>query len=68
MFELDREGMRRVLRNLLDNAVVACREGTEGPPGRIEVTTRYMRPLGIARIEVADNGCGNPVGHKGAIV
>ena len=60
LFELDREGMRRVLRNLLDNAVVACREGTEGPPGRIEVTTRYMRSLGIARIEVADNGCGIP--------
>ncbi len=59
-FELDREGMRRVLRNLLDNAVVACREKTESPPGRIEVTTRYMRPLGIARIEVADNGGGIP--------
>lgn len=58
LFELDREGMRRVLRNLLDNAVVACREETEGPPGRIEVSTRYMRSLGIARIEVADNGCG----------
>ena len=52
--------MRRVLRNLLDNAVVACREGTGGTQGRIEVTTRYLRPLGIACIEVADNGCGIP--------
>ena len=57
-FELDREGIRRVMRNLLDNAVAACRESAEGSPGRIEVTTRYLRRLGIARIEVADNGCG----------
>ncbi len=60
LFELDREGMRRVLRNLLDNAVVACREGTDGMQGHIEVATRYLRPLGIARIEIADNGCGIP--------
>ncbi|MCY4387019.1 MAG: ATP-binding protein [Desulfurellaceae bacterium] len=60
LFELDREGMRRVLRNLLDNAVVACREGTDGTQGRIEVTTRYLRSLSIACIEVADNGCGIP--------
>ncbi len=60
LFEFDREGMRRVLRNLLDNAVVACRDGTVRPPGHIEVTTHYLRSLGIARIEVADNGCGIP--------
>ncbi len=60
LFELDREGMRRVLRNLLDNAVVACRAGTDGTQGRIEVTIRYLRRLSIACIEVADNGCGIP--------
>jgi two-component system nitrogen regulation sensor histidine kinase NtrY len=58
--ELDREGMKRVLRNLLDNAVAACRLVTNGTPGRIEVTTRYLRSLGIARLEVADTGCGIP--------
>src|SRR5262245_30364477 len=58
--ELDREGMKRVLRNLLDNAVAACRLVTNGAPGRIEVTTRYLRSLGIARLEVADTGCGIP--------
>lgn len=58
--ELDREGMRRVLRNLLDNAVAACREVSNGTPGRIEVSTRYFRSLGIVRLEVADNGCGIP--------
>lgn len=60
LLELDREGMKRVLRNLLDNAVAACRLVSNGTPGRIEVTTRYLRSLGIARFEVADTGCGIP--------
>jgi two-component system nitrogen regulation sensor histidine kinase NtrY len=60
LLELDREGIKRVLRNLLDNGVAACREVANGVPARIEVTTRYLRPLGIARLEVADNGCGIP--------
>jgi two-component system nitrogen regulation sensor histidine kinase NtrY len=60
LLELDREGIKRVLRNLLDNAVAACREVANGVPGRVEVSTRYLRPLGIARLEVADNGCGIP--------
>jgi len=62
--ELDREGMKRVLRNLLDNAVAACREVMNGVPGQIEVSTRYFRPLGIVRLEVADNGCGIPLEVK----
>ena len=60
LLELDREGMKRVLRNLLDNAVAACAAGANGTPSRIEVVTRYLRPLGIARLEVADTGCGIP--------
>ncbi|MBI3799596.1 MAG: HAMP domain-containing protein [Deltaproteobacteria bacterium] len=60
LLELDREGMKRVLRNLLDNAIAACRLVANGTPGRIEVTTRYLRSLGIARLEVADTGCGIP--------
>lgn len=56
--ELDREGMKRVIRNLLDNAVAACHAVPNGIAGRIEVVTRYLRPLGIARLEVADTGCG----------
>ncbi len=60
LLELDREGIKRVLRNLLDNAVAACQEVANGVPGRIEVTIRYLRSLGIARLEVADNGCGIP--------
>jgi two-component system nitrogen regulation sensor histidine kinase NtrY len=62
--ELDREGMKRVLRNLLDNAVAACRLVTTDTAGRIEVTTRYLRSLGIAQLEVADTGCGIPAEVK----
>jgi two-component system nitrogen regulation sensor histidine kinase NtrY len=60
LLELDREGMKRVLRNLLDNAVAACRLTANGTSGRIEVATRYLRSLGIARLEVTDTGCGIP--------
>ncbi len=66
--EIDREGMRRVIRNLLDNAVAACRirgNGvSDGISGRIEVTTRYIQPVGIARIEIADDGSGIPAQMK----
>ena len=60
--ELDREGIKRVLRNLLDNAVAACR--AEGGAGTIEVVTRFFRSVGIVRFEVADTGCGIPAAVK----
>ncbi len=56
--EIDREGMKRVLVNLLDNAVAACRMVGDRGQGRIEVVTRYLHPQGIVRLEVADNGYG----------
>ncbi|MBI3300595.1 MAG: PAS domain-containing protein [Deltaproteobacteria bacterium] len=80
--EVDREGMKRVLVNLLDNAVTACRMvgddsfdpstklraglaqdrpfdfAQDRAKGRIEIVTHYLRPQGIVRLEVADNGCG----------
>jgi two-component system nitrogen regulation sensor histidine kinase NtrY len=49
---------------LLDNGVAACREVANGMPGQIDVTTSYLRPLGIVRLEVADNGCGIPLEVK----
>jgi two-component system nitrogen regulation sensor histidine kinase NtrY len=58
--ELDREGVKRVVRNLLDNAVAACRAGANGGPRQVEVVTRSLWRLGIARLEVADTGCGIP--------
>jgi two-component system, NtrC family, nitrogen regulation sensor histidine kinase NtrY len=51
--ELDRELMKRVLMNLLDNAV-----GAVEPQGEIKLATSYDRSRGIVTLEVADNGCG----------
>lgn len=53
LLELDREQIKRVLINLLDNAVAVVGEG-----GRIEISTEYDPSLGIVHLEVADNGCG----------
>lgn len=55
--DLDREAIKRVLLNILDNAVAACAVGGGGEP-RIEVVTSYQLTRGAVRLEVADNGCG----------
>src|ERR1043166_3255376 len=51
--ELDRELIKRVLMNLLDNAV-----GAVGQKGEIKLTTAYDRPRSLVYLEVADNGSG----------
>ena len=51
--ELDREQIKRVLINLLDNAVAAVNGG-----GEIKLSTGYDRARGVVTLEVADNGCG----------
>jgi two-component system nitrogen regulation sensor histidine kinase NtrY len=53
--DLDREQMKRVLINLLDNAVSAV-DGN----GEIKLATSYDSGRGIVTLEVADNGCGLP--------
>ncbi len=60
---LDREGMKRVVINMLDNAVAACGSvPAPGPGGQgrhsIEVKTGLNTEHGIATLEVADTGCG----------
>lgn len=62
--ELDREGIKRVVRNLLDNAVAACRMAPHGQRHRITVSTRYLWSLGMVQLEVADTGCGIPSEEK----
>ncbi|MDO8785219.1 MAG: ATP-binding protein [Syntrophales bacterium] len=57
---LDPENMKRVMINLLDNAVAAA--GDKG--GRVEITTSYDKSQRKARVEVADNGPGIPASYK----
>jgi len=52
-FSLDREQIKRVIINLLDNAVAAV-----GPGGSIELATSYNQPLQLATLTVSDNGSG----------
>ena len=54
---LDREGIKRAVINMLDNAVAAC-DAAAGQAPRIDVRTRYHRAHGIVALEVADTGIG----------
>jgi two-component system nitrogen regulation sensor histidine kinase NtrY len=61
---LDREGIKRAVINMLDNAVAACGAADGGAPSphgsllRIDVRTRYHRAHGFVALEVADTGIG----------
>jgi two-component system nitrogen regulation sensor histidine kinase NtrY len=56
LLPLDREGIKRALINMLDNAVAAC--ASMNGDAFIEVRTRYHRAHGIVALEVADTGIG----------
>jgi two-component system nitrogen regulation sensor histidine kinase NtrY len=62
--EIDREAIKRVVINLLDNAVAACRDRADP---RIEVTVSQDPAVGVVRLEVADNGCGVSADARGRI-
>ncbi len=53
--ELDREQIKRVIINLLDNAV-----GAVGAGGEVQISTAYDPSRSTAYLEVADDGCGMP--------
>jgi two-component system nitrogen regulation sensor histidine kinase NtrY len=55
IFKVDRDQMKRVLINILDNAVAAVDGG-----GVIEVEVKYDPSLQMVTLEVRDNGCGVP--------
>ncbi len=59
VFNLDKEQIKRVIVNLLDNAVAAV-DATAGKDGEGQITieTQLDPLMNLARIEVADNGCG----------
>jgi two-component system nitrogen regulation sensor histidine kinase NtrY len=58
-FRVDREQMKRVMINLLDNAIDAIEE-----EGLVEVALAYERDRQMVKIEVADDGKGIPTGSK----
>jgi two-component system nitrogen regulation sensor histidine kinase NtrY len=55
IFKVDRDQMKRVFINILDNAVAAVDGG-----GVIEVEVKYDASLQMVTLEVRDNGCGVP--------
>lgn len=70
-FNFDPDQIKRVLINLLDNAVAAIIDDTpaedeSGEPdrGRIMIRVNYVANLQLVRIEVADTGPGLPEGGR----
>ena len=59
VIRVDREQIKRVLINLLDNAIAAI-----GGEGEVSVDLSYDEGLDMVKIEVADNGKGIPPDHK----
>jgi two-component system nitrogen regulation sensor histidine kinase NtrY len=58
--DLDREQIRRLLTNLVDNAIAAVRSDASRRrgAGRVVLRTAYDSPLQTARLEVCDDGAG----------
>ena len=57
---MDAEQIKRVMVNLLDNAVAAV----AGKEGVIDITVAHDLRYRKVRVEVADNGCGVPAAYK----
>ncbi|MDH4024486.1 MAG: ATP-binding protein, partial [Desulfuromonadales bacterium] len=60
-FSLDREQIKRVAINLLDNAVAAVNGNANG---QITAETSFNKDLKIATLKISDNGCGIPAEDK----
>jgi two-component system nitrogen regulation sensor histidine kinase NtrY len=58
MINLDKDQIKRVLLNLIENAIAAIKSETRSGPGRIEVETHYNDKLEMAAITIRDNGPG----------
>ena len=64
--DLDREQIRRVLSNMIDNATAAVVQHAVagGGIGCVEVRTVHDSPLQTVRLEIADDGIGIPPEHR----
>jgi two-component system nitrogen regulation sensor histidine kinase NtrY len=59
VFNIDRDQIKRVLINLIDNSVASISSG-----GIIRVVTEYVKDVEIAKLEVIDNGSGIEPGDR----
>ena len=64
--DLDREQIKRVVLNLVDNAIGAIEAAGSGPRG-IRVSTRLDAEVGIVHLEVADTGIGVRAEDRGRL-
>jgi two-component system, NtrC family, nitrogen regulation sensor histidine kinase NtrY len=70
LVRLDPEQVRRVVINLVDNAIEALTEAREtgrmrkDAPGVIAIDTAHLPAHGVVRLRVADNGPGLPAGDR----
>jgi two-component system nitrogen regulation sensor histidine kinase NtrY len=55
--DVDREQIKRVLLNLIDNAIHSI-DTAEPGPRELCVATRFDQSVGTVQLEVADTGCG----------
>jgi len=59
VLDIDRDQIKRVLINLIDNAIAAV-----GEDGEVRVETLLVEELQLARLEVVDSGAGIPADVK----
>jgi len=62
ILNVDRDQMRRVMINLIENSLAAIDEA-----GEIKILTSYDPKLQMVRLEVSDDGCGIPEEDKGRL-
>lgn len=60
-FKFDSDQMKRVLINLVDNAVAAVHDSGNG---RVSIRTQYDSLLKLVRVSVLDNGVGIPAADR----
>lgn len=63
-FKFDPDQIKRVLVNLVDNAVSAV---TKEPQGRVQIVTRYDKDIKTVRLTMTDNGEGIPAADRNRI-
>lgn len=63
-FKFDPDQIKRVLVNLIDNAIAAC---IDEPLKRVVIQTKYDFDLKILRLTVADSGMGIPQGLRSRV-